>query len=263
MSFPEPPTVFQVPFGAHSLCADTFQGHHSPHLGCIHGGGPSGRAVFGPLRQMLQAQGIGSTAVDCIGHGHTAGDWADSSLHSRNQQFIQAMRHTGRAPGALIGISMGAYNAICLSERWALEALVLVVPAVYHPAARIAPFGPAFSQIIRQPQSWLESDAWERLRQFRGRLLVIAAECDQVIPSEIPQRLYAAAKQASHRRLLTLAQSGHQGSLPRILERPQWRAALLDCIRGPRPERLSLGGSPREAQEAFGGRRPGARGPQP
>ena len=182
---------------------------------------------------------MGSTAFDCIGHGKTGGTFAESSLQSRQQQAMSVIRHGELAPSTIIGTSMGAYNAIQLSDSLPLQSLILVVPGIYTHQAWSVPFGPSFSDIIRQPRSWVDSDAWEILGRFRGRLLVIAAANDSVIPREIPERLYASATNASERELLIIPGAEHRGLLPIVLSRPEWREAIVKNVMGSVPERAS------------------------
>lgn len=223
-------TVFSIPYGRHLLSADVLQGSSQSHLFAIHGGGISNRTVFNDLRQILFRHGVGSTALDCIGHGQTGGVFADSSLQSRDQQALAVIKACSIRPDALIGISMGAYNAIRLSESLPVQTLILVVPGVYTPEAYSVPFGAAFSEIIRKPRSWAASDAWDILGRFSGKLLVVAAERDKVVPQEIPERLYSSATRASHRELLMVPEAGHKGVLPLLLDQPEWREAITACV---------------------------------
>lgn len=222
--------AFRVPFEGRELHADTLSGDSPLHLFGIHGGGASNRSVWDGLRQSLRQRGVGSTALDCVGHGRTGGIFADSSLHGRSRQARSVIAHAGVRPTALAGISMGAYNALRLSEELDAQALILIVPGIYTPEAHEVPFGPDFSAIIRRPRSWMDSDAWEILGRFRGRLLVIAGEQDNVIPLEIPERLHAAANRASRRELLVVPGAGHSGLLPVLLDNPAWHASLLECV---------------------------------
>jgi hypothetical protein len=116
---------------------------------------------------------------------------------------------------------MGAYNAIKLLETRKLEALVLVVPGVYTPAAYELPFGAGFTAAIRQERSWDNTDAWDILAEFSGRLLVIAAEHDTVIPSEIPERLLQSARKSSWRKLHIVPGAQHERLFPLLSGRPQ------------------------------------------
>lgn len=225
-----PSVALRVPFEGRDLHADTLPGDSPLHLFGIHGGGASDRSVWSGLRQSLWRRGVGSTALDCIGHGQTGGVFADSSLQRRGRQVRSVIAHAGVRPTALAGISMGAYNALRLSEELEAQALILIVPGIYTPEAHEVPFGPDFSAIIRRPRSWIDSDAWDILGRFRGRLLVVAGEQDSVIPVEIPERLHAAATCATQRELLVVPGAGHSGLLPVLLDNPQWHAALLACI---------------------------------
>jgi pimeloyl-ACP methyl ester carboxylesterase len=220
----------RVPFEGRELHADTLPSASPLHLFGIHGGGVSNRSVWDGLRQALWQRGVGSTALDCVGHGDTGGVFAESSLQRRSQQARSVIERVGVRPTALAGISMGAYNALRLSEALEVQALILIVPGIYTPEAFEVPFGPDFSAIIRRPRSWLDSDAWAILERFRGRLLVVAGEQDAVIPLEIPERLHAAATRAESRELLVVPGAGHSGLLPLLLDNPQWHAALLDCV---------------------------------
>ncbi|MGY2372937.1 alpha/beta fold hydrolase [Pseudomonas sp. SDO524_S393] len=226
----QPPTEFTVPFDGHLLRADTLTGRLDPHLFCIHGGGTRCRSVFAELRQMLHAQGVGSTALDCIGHGQIGGVFADSSLYRREQQALSVIRHRQVRPSALVGISMGAYNAIRLSETLNAGTLILIVPGIYTPEAYQVPFGGQFSAIIRRHRSWSDSDVWDILGRFTGRLLVIAGEQDAVIPLEIPERLVEAATCARDRELVIVPGAGHSGLLPLVLQNPEWRAAITTRV---------------------------------
>lgn len=225
-----PSVAIRVPFEGRELQADTLRGDSPLHLFGIHGGGASNRSVWDGLRQSLWQRGVGSTALDCVGHGQTGGTFAESSLQRRSQQARSVIEQAGVCPTALAGISMGAYNALRLSEQIDVQALILIVPGIYTPEAHEVPFGPDFSAIIRRPRSWIDSDAWDILGRFRGRLLVVAGAADSVIPLEIPERLHAAATHASRRELLVVPGAGHSGLLPVLLDNPQWHASLLACV---------------------------------
>jgi pimeloyl-ACP methyl ester carboxylesterase len=178
----------------------------------LHGGGSSQGSGFQPLRNFLAAHGIGSTTLDFIGHGRTGGALADSSLADRVAQVLALMDDLPLdAPStALIGFSMGAYVAAQVSARRPIRNLGLAIPAAYAPAAFELPFGPQFSACIRQPGSWQDSDAFQIMRAYTGRLLVLSAAEDQVIPAEIPARLFDEARHARQRVHHSIAGATHQ-----------------------------------------------------
>jgi uncharacterized protein len=176
----------------------------------LHGAGESNRSRYDALRSVVLAQGVSSVAFDFVGHGDTGGLLSDSSLSERTTQALNVITHFApHGPINLIGSSMGAYNAIKLTECLNVKTLVLLVPGVYHQSAYEIPFGPDFSVAIRKPRLWADSDAFKIISKFSGSLLVVAGELDPVIPLEIPERIVSAANLAQSRELLVVPAVGH------------------------------------------------------
>lgn len=220
---------FDVSFSGRIIRCDYITGHPALQTLLIHGAGSSERKRFAPLRSALQKREIGSMAFDCIGHGETGGVVHESSLASRTRQAAAVIdAHQSASPLAIVGTSMGAYNAIKLTEKRKVDALVLVVPGVYAPEAYELPFDAGFTAVIRQERSWDSTDAWKILEKFEGRLLVVAAEHDKVIPPEIPERLVRAAKKAAWRKLHIVPGAEHNRLFSLLAERP---AAFEETMR--------------------------------
>ena len=109
---------------------------------------------------------------------------------------------------------MGAYSAIKLTERFEVENLILLVPAVYTSRVYDVPFGPRFSTIIREVESWANSDAFKTMAKFAGSITIIAAEFDHVIPIKLIDQLNASARSAKKRTLHTVPNSRHLSLFP-------------------------------------------------
>ena len=221
-------TDFDVPFDGHTLKADHYVGRDSNRILYLHGAGASTRRGHHLLRAALQQRGLGSVSFDAIGHGDTGGALAQSSVASRTRQAQAVLAASAlTSPLVVFGASMGAYNAIRLTEHHPVEALVLVVPGVYTPAAYEVPFGPDFSALIRRERSWDDSDAWDILSRFKGRLLVLHAEHDATIPLEISDRLFGAATRAQSRQLHIVQGAEHNRLWALLEETPaDFNAAL-------------------------------------
>jgi pimeloyl-ACP methyl ester carboxylesterase len=222
---------FEVPFEGTVLKGDHFAGERSNRILYLHGAGQGSRHGHGLLRSALQQRGLGSIAFDFIGHGETGGLLAQSSLASRTRQ-AEAVARTRPLPQplAVIGASMGAYNALQLTKSQQVDALVLIVPGVYTPAAYEVPFAAEFSSVIRRERSWVDSDAWDILSRFQGRLQVIAAEHDATIPLEIPERLVAAAERAESRELHVVPGAEHNYLWGLLAETSPKFDALVDRV---------------------------------
>jgi len=219
---------FDVRFRDEILKGDQFIGSNFKHGLYLHGAGSSSRKSLILPRTELLNRGVGTTSFDYMGHGESSGLTAKSSLSQRSAQLhaVLAARHlTG--PLNVFGASMGAYDALKLTQCMNINALVLVVPAVYTTLAFNVEFGSSFSQIIRQENSWENTDAWKIIEDFTGTLIVIAAENDGVIPKKIPDKLVMCAKKAKKKELWILPGTDHLNLFSRIKEN---NAVLFDQI---------------------------------
>lgn len=204
---------FELPFGHHLLKGDQYG--KQCHTIVLHGAGKSSRERFSRMRDRLNTKGLSSVGFDFIGHGETGGDITETTLLGRTEQAAEVIRQTCREPLTLIAASMSAYTAIRLAEIFPVKNLVLLVPAVYTPRAYHLPFGPEFSAAIRVPCSWKDSDAFSLLENFKGNLLIVAAENDHVIPEEVIKRLHESAKYAKINQVYKVPDSEHLRLFPK------------------------------------------------
>jgi pimeloyl-ACP methyl ester carboxylesterase len=221
---------FALPFENEVLRGDAYAERCDTIV--LHGAGQSSRARFARLREGLNANGIPSVSFDFIGHGETGGMLVGSSLQERTAQAAVVIKLKCTEPLTLIGASMGAYTAIKLVEIFSVANLILLVPAVYTPQAYKTPFGPAFSAVIRVPDSWQDSDAFRILEEFNGNLLVIAAEADAVIPMAVVQKLQASARQVETNRLHIVPRSRHLSLFPTQKDFQLALGMMVDVYRG-------------------------------
>jgi hypothetical protein len=208
-------SIQKIPFSINSedpsLIGDKISCDKSSPVLLLHGAGTSTRKLFDPLRKELTKHKISTAAFDFIGHGDTGGCLEASSLAHRFQQACNVIEGLELSqPLSVIAASMGAYIAIRLLEKYEIANLILFVPAVYHQEAFAVPFNQEFSSIIRKPKSWLYSDAWEILQQFRGNLLIVFAEHDQVVPFEIIHKLHESAYRAKSRHMHLIKGAPHK-----------------------------------------------------
>lgn len=201
---------FVVPFGEQLLWGDQLGSSAAADLLVLHGAGTGHRGRYLPIRQKLAECGITSIAFDFIGHGETDSSLANSSLESRTRQALAVISaRQCQSPLMILGASMGAYNAIKLTELCQVSLLVLIAPAVYTPKAYTLPFGEEFSQVIRSQHSWVDSDAWQIVSQHAGGLLLLVPENDTVIPAEIPKKIFYSATKTRKRELFLVPDAPH------------------------------------------------------
>ena len=201
---------FEVRYDVHTLIGDTMPCDAAPQLLMLHGAGHSHRARFHAQRVHFWEHGISSVAFDFVGHGETGGELRSSSLLSRTEQACRVIEALQLSPPlSILAASMGAYTAVTLLRHYAIDRLILVVPAMYTAEAYAVPFNRGFTEIIRRPNSWQQSDAWHLLAGYTGELLVIAGENDAVIPPGVIRNIYEAAKLAKRRQLYVIPGASH------------------------------------------------------
>ncbi len=202
--------IFQVDAGTCTLIGDIISDRSPPQVLILHGAGNANRGHFRFFREQLLIHGISSAAFDFVGHGDTGGELKSTSLLSRTRQACSVVDSLNiQQPFAVIGASMGAYTAVKLLEYYEIKSLILIVPAMYTSMAYTVPFNEGFTDIIQQPESWGHSDAWDILSGYRGRLLIIAAENDKVIPQGVINKIYDSAVNAKERKLIVAPQTSH------------------------------------------------------
>jgi len=198
-----------VPFRDTQLHGIIF-GTTTPRILFIHGASEDGSARFDMLRQHLSKTGIASAAFDFIGAGQTGGEMLGSSLKERFEQSCAVIDSVHiHKPLVLVAASMGADTAIRLTQKYSVGALILFVPGVYARSAYTIPFGDEFSLILREDQSWEDSDAWDILAEFTGSLLVVAAQNDEVVPRALIDRLDESTPHARYKELFTVSHAPH------------------------------------------------------
>lgn len=214
---------FSVDFQQIKLVGDIVLGNSQSNLLCLHGGGSLGKKRFDKLRERLNERNIGSCAFDFIGHGETGGDITSSSLESRVKQVLAVVKSQAlRQPLSVIASSMSGYVSIKLTEFLDIENIALLAPAVYTSEAYSVSFGLRFSEIIRKPYSWRDSDVWKTIGNYTGNLLIFAAEKDQVIPVKVIAGIYNSALKASTKEIIMFKDATHPLTA--------WLDEHLDCL---------------------------------
>ncbi len=219
---------FKIPFGGHTLSGDILSNGSFAQTLVLHGAGEQGRLRVRFIREWLFNHGISSCAFDFIGHGETGGDIKQTSLYERTRQACTIIDTQNlRQPLRIIAASMGAYTAVKLMEHYPVKTMVLLVPAMYTKAAYRYPFGGGFTRMIREPNSWLGSDAWDLLAGYTGRLFVVAAEKDTVIPDGVIRKICEAAGNSEELVQYTVANAPHFAFTYLRKENPSELAALM------------------------------------
>lgn len=176
----------------------------------MHGAGTSSCKGFYSLQTYLNSHSVETIAFDFLGHGHTGGNLQHSSLERRTEQALAVIHKLDLQEGLnIMGFSMGAHNALHIASQISVARLGLAIPAIYSEKAETLKFGPSFSSCIRQYRSWEHSKCFSIIQHFKGKLLIISAEKDMIIPAETPCKLIEYAQNCLAAEHHCIRQAGH------------------------------------------------------
>jgi len=151
----------------------------------LHGAGASDKNRTKYLEIILARYGIKCHSFNFKGAGGDAKEMSKSSLKQRQLDAERYFEKIEDKQVTVCGSSMGAYTAIKLTEKYKINSLVLFCPAVYTIEAFDVPFNDEFTKIISEKESLLESDAFEILENFQGKILIFIGSADEVIPKKL------------------------------------------------------------------------------
>jgi len=182
-----------------------------PRVLSLHGAGPSNRTRMDYLAAHLSGIGWGTVRFDFSGHGDSSGTMNGSSILKRmHEASVVATELYASQPPVLIGTSMGGHVAARLSESLRPSHLILFCPAAYGAATETIAFGPAFSEALRRPRSYVDSRAYSAMSRYQGRFTIIIGAEDEIIPGDVIDRYLAAATSARSIRLERIPGAPHQ-----------------------------------------------------
>lgn len=196
------------------------------------GGNIPYQEYYGAWQAELASIGVNSMSFDFRGVGASDCELGETSLETRLQDAIAAMKLLQEeCPGRKLyvaGVSMGGTIAIQLANEARAAGLVLVAPAAYSEEARHKQFGSEFTAALRKEGSWENSPDFSELEQFDGKLLLAYGEDDAVIPDAILHRYSDIAAQKGQ--VLVLPSVGHrfmrEGDPASLAARDEVKASL-------------------------------------
>lgn len=183
-----------------------------PQFYFFHGAGLSNKDRCLPIMPPIIDAGINVLTLDFSGHGASSGDLKKSSLKKRVEEGQAAIEKFSKRENPLIvcGASMGGYIAIKMLEFYDLKSLILFCPALYDKNAYNVRFDQGFTEIIRTPDSWKNSDVLDLLKKFKGNILIITGTKDEIIPSDVIELIMRHTPNAAKKELYWIPECPHK-----------------------------------------------------
>lgn len=152
-------------------------------------------------------------------YGPRAGDLGEAALVADAAQTLALARRQFAGPLLLAGESLGAGVAAAVANTTDVTAVLLITP------------WDRIDQVARHHYPWLpvsavlrdRYDSVANLSRYRGRVAVVIAERDSIVPSRLGRALFDSLLEP--KRLWTLAGADHNDWMSRV-DAPWWRSVI-------------------------------------
>ena len=203
----------------------------------MHGAGTANQTHVKNLAVALVDLGCRVVTFDFISHGLSTGSVAGLTLANRAEQARAIYDYFNFGSNSmLIGFSMSGQTAIDVMAQLGeqIACVVLFAPAIYDKAARSAHFGPGFSTVIRREESWRDSDAWDKLREFQGKLITFESPNDTIIPTGVIDLIHSSAMHTDTNLRIRVNNAPHTMGvwMNQDMERARWFANVIIRVLG-------------------------------
>lgn len=175
----------------------------------LHGAGKADRKRMYPVCERLAKAGFAAWTFDFYGHGDSQVQLESTSLTDRCSQALSVLERMPENVSVLTFSMAGQTVVDMIAAGARLEQIILFAPAAYDVDAENRNFGPDFSAVIRQPNSWARSKSFEILNQFTGGVTLVWGSEDTVIPRGVVDKLLESATSAVSKELIVLEGAPH------------------------------------------------------
>jgi fermentation-respiration switch protein FrsA (DUF1100 family) len=170
----------------------------------FHGNGGT-VADLEPWAAAFRARGYGVVLADYRGYSGNPGEPSEAGVYADARAILAWLEEQGIAERriVLLGWSLGSGVAVQMAVERHPAALVLLAPytALVDVAATQYPFSPVRSLMIDR------FDSMSKIARIDAPLMIVHGEADEVIPTAMGRRLFAAAHEP--KRALYLPGTGH------------------------------------------------------
>jgi hypothetical protein len=171
-----------------------------------------------PMAQALESSGIAALTLNLRGHGTREGTLDSLSLPDNISDttaaydFFVAQKGVDPERIGICGSSYGSALAAAAADKRAVKSLLLRVPAAYTDKMMAMKFSAIMDDEKNIFHAISDLDKTQTIRamsNFKGSLLIVASEKDDIIPMTIPQAYFDAAASANRKEFEVMADAPH------------------------------------------------------
>lgn len=166
----------------------------------------------------ISKQGFVCLSIDLRGHGDSEGKLEDFSRQDHIEdikkayEFLIKDKDVDKEKITIIGASYGGYLAAVVTNYLKFNRLVLRVPALYFDDEFSTPTDKLIKDDAKAFKTWnltpKNSLALKGLKNFKGKILIIEAENDTIIPHEVIEN-YLEITKGKHLKYILMKNTSH------------------------------------------------------
>lgn len=197
-----------------------------PSVIFFHGSGSTGETYFEAAKK-LSEHGILGFAFNFRGCGVSDGKFTDQTIGMGGEDakaaliFFRSQPEVDKERVGVCGASFGGFLASLLSNSLDTKSLVLIAPAAYSPDI----IGKTHRNTDDIRKDFEKSDSYKEIEKFKGELLVVKCEFEDILPSEMIDKYLREARSTARKEEYLLKGAKHQ-----ISKNPEAKEVLKDKI---------------------------------
>ena len=190
----------------------------------FHGSESTGDTYF-ELAEKIAQKGIVGFAFNLRGCGISDGNIKEQTMGMGREDVKVALKlllsqeEIDLHRIGVLGSSYGGFLASLVACEYNFKSIALVVPAAYAPSSMSLIHGTH----IQEMEDFNKSISYQEIKKFKGDLLVIRAELEDLLPEGMAEKYFEVAINANKKEDYLLKEAGH-----RIKLNPNAKKALID-----------------------------------
>ncbi len=203
----------------------------SPGVIFFHGAGSSEKNWL-PVAEILQAKGFSTLTLNFRGHANhdtlqnvSAYDGISDGLAAYD--FFIKQKEVDPDKIGVCGSSFGAVVATHVLEKRKVKSVLLRVPALYNETMMIEKMGKILAdenRIFNDMKNIRNTEMMKIISKFKGNILVVASEKDNLIPAWLTRAFFDEAKNANMKDIQVIKDAPHS------IKDPEQRKKLVSII---------------------------------
>jgi esterase/lipase len=184
-----------------------------------------------PIAEKLSKKGICAMTISIRGHGDSDGNFKKLKVPNgvkdglNAYDFLSKQSFVDKNKIGLLGSSVGAVIACMVSKRRKVKTLILKAPAIYTNKMMTLTYPQTMEredEIFKEIRNINTTPAIKAVSEFKGSLLAILSENDNVIPPKMQEQYLVNAKNTVKRKKIIIKGADHS------LIKEKWRKKFID-----------------------------------